>query len=363
MKKNILYFLITFLFLAVACNEEEKVDFYDLGSEFLISSNAYTSLDNQVTISIENQQKNLSEVTIIHLGGLTADEDEFTSTYTSTISLTDGAGSVTLTDAQLGMTEIDWSADFEIEEVFNGKPFSRYTTITVDDPISFDDPGVTHRSDTIYHFKFAIEPATATVETVGVETKVGKNGVYAAVAGTFNAEDSIAITGTDYNLSDTLFVKVTGTVGTKTATSTAKVLFSPVSYEEVSTFALDTTTNLAYDFMLQREVDVTLAGDSADIAFAGGYSPGGLEIVFYTPANAEFVPATALDYANADVFDIEATNFGAAITNDVVTEGNVYIFRTRRGAGDYFYGIMKITKLDKPQGVLEDSYFEVEFKY
>ena len=89
MKKNILYILIAFLFTAIACNEKDDVETYDLGTEFLISSSGFTSLDNQVTLTIDNQQKNLSGLDISQIAKYNDDGDEvsLTSAYTGTMVL------------------------------------------------------------------------------------------------------------------------------------------------------------------------------------------------------------------------------------------------------------------------------------
>jgi len=371
MKKNFIYILMSFIFLAMSCQKAHDVEFYDLGSEFYISAASYTSLDNQMEISISNPLKNLSEIAISNTGGMTTNEDAngdlipFTSDYAGTITLTDGEGSITLTDAQLGMTAIGWSANLQFDATFDGKPFARYKTITVKDPISFEDPGVTHRADTVYNVTYAVEPAVATVDAVTIQTKVSALGTYTDLAGSFGATGSVPLKGSDYAVGDTVFIKVTGTAGSKTATKVAKIVIAPNSLiKHDVNFTLDATAGKAYDLIKMRKVTISAAGDSADVAFVGAYTLTGLQIGFESNNNAEFVAGTSDDFDNADYVDIMNTNYGSAITSNAdVSGGEVYFFRTRRGTGDYTYGILKVVNVDKPQGVLDDSSIEIEMKY
>jgi hypothetical protein len=260
------------------------------------------------------------------------------------------------------MTEIGWRSDFQFDASYDGKAIQRFYTLIVDDPISVEDPGVTIRNDTVYHFTFAIEPASANVETVTVQTKVSTQGTYVTLPGPFNAEDSIAITGSNYFVGDTLFVKVTGTVGSKTAETETGLAIGALSVSNMESFKLDNTADQAFDFM--EAVFVSQSEESADIQFTASYATNGLIVGFMTDKNAQFVPGTSMDYDAADSLSLINKDFSGAITfDDNVAEENVYYFRTKRGTGAWFIGIMKITTLDKPQGVLEDSYMEIEYKY
>ena len=371
MKKYIiLSVVVAFALFMTACQEEEanKVDFYNLGTEFFTSTDGLTSLDNSATVTIDNQQKNLSSLSVTLLNNSDQDGNVLSDTQKDlgTIDLTDGSGSITLTTAQLGISKIDYSASLQFSGSYNGKNITRYQTITVADPISIEVPDVTHRTDTVFHVVFSVEPVTETVDNVTVETKVGTTGTYMAMAGPFNPSDSIEVKGTDYNVGDTLFVKVTGTAGSNTASSVAKVPIAPYSFSNVETFSLDTTSNQAYDLMAARLVNTTTAGDSADVQFTAAYPilGGPVEVGFNALNNAELLPGTADDYKNADIAAIEAMDFSGAMTSvPNAAADDVYIFRTKRGTGDYMYGVMKVTAVNKPQGVLEDSSIDIEYKY
>lgn len=225
--KKIKYFIIlSLIFFIASCQKDNEIGFYDLGSEFFISGD-YTSLDNEAIIAIENQQKNLSEVALTHLGGMTTDLDDddnpipFESDYTATIPISAGEGALTISDANLGFTNsaIGWTADFKFVAVYDGKAFSRFYTLEVSDPISFDYSGEIEHRDTTYNFNFSILPVTATVETVSVQTKVGSLSSYTNLAGPFEAEDFVPVNGSDYLVGDTIFFNVIGTVGTKSASA------------------------------------------------------------------------------------------------------------------------------------------------
>lgn len=361
MKKIQLLVIISLIFFMASCQKDKGVQFYNLGSEFFISSPGYTSLDSQAVLSIKNISKNLTKVNVINLGGTLANDSTFTSSYTGSITIAgDGTGSTTLTDSDLGMDGIGASAKFEFDAVFNGKPFSKYYILNETDPISVTYPAIIHK-DTTYYFHFIIKPISATVSKVTVQTKVSAQGTYANVAGTFSAVDSIPVKGSDYNAGDSLFVKVTGTAGSKSDSTVTEIVIKPNSYSHLATFTLDSTANQAFDLVGDSIVPVGNA--SADIALISNSFTGGYTLGFSSPNNTLFVKGTAGDYAVTDKIEIAATDFSSAITeNNNASVGEVYIFKTMRGNKPY-YGVMKITKVEKPQGVLSDSYITIEYKH
>lgn len=365
MKKIQLLIFISLIFLVSSCKKQALYPaYYNLGSEFLISSQGYTSLDTQTVFKIDNISKNLTEITVKNMGGTLANDSSFTSTYSGKISIAStGAGSITVSDADLGLDGIGASADFEFDATYNGKPFSRYYTLTEEDPISIVAPTVKHvsSSDTIYYLHFNIEPVSATVTGVQVQTKVGENGTYTDVTGTFKAKDSVAIVGSDYNLADTLYVNVIGTAGTKTANTVTPIVIEPNTFTNSATVTLDTTANQAYDIV--GDSAVMNSDAKADIAFAATTYTGGYYLGFMSPNNTMFVKGTANDYSNADQISIKATDFSSAVTSvKNVSVGDVYIYKTMRGTTAH-YGVMKVTAVERPQGVLNDSYITFEYKY
>ncbi len=361
MKRYQFYILLSLIFFVASCQKKNVTQFYNLGSEFLISSPGYTSLDSQAVLNVKNISKNLTKVDVINLGGTLANGSAFTSTYKGSMAIgSDGMGSITLSGSDLGMDGIGASAKLEFDAVYNGKPFSRYYTLKETDPISVDYPEMKHR-DTTYYFHFKIKPVTATVSKVTVQTKVSAQGTYTDVAGTFKAVDSIPVKGFDYNVGDTVFVKVIGMAAAKTASTETKIVIQPASFQNIGSFTLDSTANRAYDFV--GDSAVTTSDSTADISLAVKLNTGGFDLGFVSPNNTMFVKGTASDYSNADIMSIEGTDFSSAVTSvKIVSTGDVYIYKTMRGTKAH-YGILKVTGVKKPQGVLADSYITIEYKY
>lgn len=364
MKKIQFLVLISLIFFTVSCKKEKGDQYYDLGSEFFISSPGYTSLDSQAVLSINNISKNLTSVTVINIGGTLSNDSAFTSSFTDSIPIAgDGTGSITLSDSDLGMDGIGASANFEFDAVFDGKPFSRHYTLNETDPISVTAPDVMHvsSSDTTYYLYFNIEPIYDSVTGVKVQTKVGMNSIYNDVSGTFSAKDSIAIVGADYNLGDSLYVNIIGTTATKTANTETTIVIKPATFANISTFKLDSTANFAYDLVGDSAVSVNSA--EADIKLAVTLFTGSFDLGFSSPNSTMFVKGMANDYISADQIAIKATDFSSAVTSvDSVSVGDVYIYKTMRGTEDH-YGVMKVTAVEKPQGILADSYITIEYKY
>jgi len=142
------------------------------------------------------------------------------------------------------------------------------------------------------------------------------------------------------------------------------VVILPVMLTGHASFKLNSEPNRAYDFVDGVYVDASTAGESADIEFVGAYTNNGVEVGFASYQNAEFVPGTEADFVEADSLTVLNVNYNNAITmNENVSEGEVYFFRTQRGSEPFFFGVMKLTKVDKPQGILEDSVIEIEYRY
>ncbi|MFP4025088.1 MAG: hypothetical protein ACLFVR_11250 [Thiohalospira sp.] len=351
MRNILLNIALLALIFAVGCSEDEDLYPYTGAAGVQITSDGLTALDNEVAFNITATNESCTELDV-NLGG----------SPLGTVSLTEGAGTYTATAEALGISAIEDAATLTFIANTDKEPVYNYT-VEVEDPITIVAPDNLYQNDTEVYVKFNIEPVAASVTDVTIQTKVNSNDP-TDVTGTYNANDSILVVGSDYAIGDTVYFMVTGEAGTKSTTSEVSMIVERYSYANKETFMLDMTSDMAYDLILMREVDVTEAGDSADIEidyaeFTGGYSLG-----FIANQNAEFVVATEDDYKDADINLIEATDFSGAITNDDdVAVDDVFIFRTNRSGGDYSYGIFKIIDVVKPQGVIEDSYIEIEVKY
>ena len=350
MRKILFNIALLALVFAVGCSEDEDRYAFQESAGLYISSEGLTQLDTEFTIDVEASNSKCTEVTFTPGGA---------------VAISDGAGSLTLTAATYELFDVDSAASFEAVANIEGNPHYSYD-ITVGDAVSVVDPGIMH-SDDMYYFTWDVEPVSATVSNIAIETKVGSAGTYAAVTGTFAAEDSTGFTGTDYDIDvDTIYVKLVATAGSKSTTKITKLTVAPKTFKNVDQFMVDTTTDLALDLIDGRYVESTVEyGDSADLEFDAAYNlTTGLELYFESSKNAEFVVGTATDYSNADIENIEATDFSAAFTKtSALKAGDIFIYRTNRGTGDYSYGVLKVTSVNKPQGVLENSSFEIEVKY
>jgi len=235
--KKIIFYLIAVVFIAfTACEEQDNIDRYDLGAEFFVSNSGYTTLDGEVSFTIDNISKNLPSIEVTHLGGLTTEVDEKGNpipfdppkTDLGTISVSDGAGSISVSSEDLGMTKIGWQANIQFKGTIDGKPIVRNSLVTVKSPFTLTPPELLHSSTPVY-FLYEIKPAITAVTAVTVETKVGYDGTYTPstpVTGENVANDSIALVGTDYNIGDTVYVKVTAKAAREESVETSIVVAS-----------------------------------------------------------------------------------------------------------------------------------------
>ena len=357
--KRIIFYLTALVFAFVACEEQDNIERYDLGTEFLVSDGGITSLDTKVSVNILNQPKNISTVDIFN------GSDKLTD-----VKLTDGAGTVDLKAATIGLNDIDDEVVLEFKAVAdNGNSIVRYHAFGVEDPIAITAPDLTHNYDTTYYFKYRIDTYSANVDNVVLMGKVN-DGKYEIIDGDHNVlldSVKVPIENLGVKIGDTITVKVTANAGAKVAETETSMIVAPCSYESVDQFKLDTTANMAYDLIEARMIESTTEfGDSADVEFTAAYPimGGPVQVGFESKNNAEFVVGTADDYANADIIDISNTDFTRAKSKvEDAKAGDIYIYRTKRGSGDFVYGVMKVTLVNKPQGVLEDSSISFAYKH
>lgn len=349
-----------------SCTKENEIEFYDLGTEFYITTSGMTSLDEELVVSIENPLMNLTSIDVINTGVTDADGEDSMDGYTidlGSISLSDGIGSVTYTGEEMGLSEIGYTAALTCSSELDGKAIDRSTSITLSSPFTTVDPEIMHY-DKSYYFNYSVEPALATVSAVEIEIKTGSEASYSAIAGSWAATDSILFLGTNYDVNDTIFVKIIATAGTKIDSTVAELVVSPVAFDETDAFTLDSMANLAYDFILAVEVDITTAGDSADIELTSMEVLGGFDFGFELNNNAELIAVSSAEYGYADSIAAVITDFSSAVTSvDELGGGETYVYRTRRGTGTYSYGYLKVVDVVKPGGVFDDSYVEFEIRH
>lgn len=359
-----------------SCKEDE-VSYYKLGSEFVVSTHGYTTLDNSVVLSVDTAF-NVSSLTVTHMGGFQADgKTAFVvpNTALGTLTVTNGVGELVVSDVNMGMNVIGMKSTVRFTAVADdGTDINRSLSVAVTNPFAITKPTVLNQKNADVDFKFKITPATATVTSVGVQTKKFYNGTYADVAGPFTTTGTVKINGSNYSIGDTIYVKVTAsTAAPRTAVSVTKLVVGMYSYPTTTTVKLTpSTTTSIYDLAKRRfikNVDEVAMLDSVDIKYARTDFSGGFTIGFTAPQKAQFVKVTgtpteiATVYSNANAVTTAATDFSSAVTSVAdVAVGDVYIYRTQRGSAAYTYGMLKITAVSKPEGVAANSSFTFELK-
>jgi len=357
--KKIIFYLTVIVFIITACEEQDNIERYNLGTEFFVSDGGITSLDSKVSVNINNQPKNISLVDIYNGADKVTD-----------VKLTDGLGTTDIKAANIGLNNIDDNVVLEFKAVAdNGNSIVRYHSIGVEDPISITAPDLTHNYDTTYYFKYRIDTYSANVDNLVLMGKVN-SGKYEIIDGDHNLlldSVSVPLKELGVKVGDTITVKVTAKAGTKIAETETPMVIAPCSFNNVNQFKLDTTANQAYDLIEARMIESTTEfGDSADIVFTAKYPIGGGPVMvgFKSINNAEFIVGTDDDYTIADKIDISTKDFSSSFKSVKDAKvGDIYIYRTNRGSEDYVYGVMKVTLVNKPQGVLEDSSIAIEYKH
>jgi hypothetical protein len=356
--KKIIFYLIAVVFVFAACEEQDNLERYDLGTEFFVSDGGITSLDSKVTINVLNQPKNISTIEVFNGGDKIGD-----------MNLTDGTGSVEIEAANIGLNDIDDEALLKLQGVAdNGNPIERFHYLVVENPISITEPGLTHNYDSTFYLMYRVETYSVNVDSVVVMGKINDGNYDVVGRPDMGSIDSVAISpkALSLQIGDIVHVKVIAYAGAKSAVTETEMVVNPCSYQNENIFKLDTTANMAYDLIEARMIESTTEyGDSADVAFSAGYSADGpLKVGFKSPNNAEFIVGTDDDYMVADKISIEEKDFSSAVSAvEDAKPGDVYIYRTKRGSDDYVYGVMKVKKVSKPEGVLEDSCIALQYKH
>jgi hypothetical protein len=361
MKKIRYIFVLSLIFFIVSCEKDNDFETYDLGSEFFISNNGLTSLDTDVIFSIENQSKNLTEV-IMYKGS-----DEL-----GTIAITDGVGSITLSSSNLGLTEAGSSASFRFDAVFDGKPFSRSNSLTVGDPMHLTSPYIwsenedgdmertsvtVYQNDDVQYIMYEVSPKRATVGSMMVETKVGVDGVYTEVTGSFMPEmDSLPVVGANYSINDTVYYQFTAKSGDRQQVD--ELNFVVNKYEFANIGGANLVPNEAFDLVYN---DVVLAGTAeADLEVVHVVLQS---IGFQSNNGALYVAVDESVYANNDIVEAKALfDAGSQQSGFAGVEvGDVFVYKTMRD-GTAHYGIIKIKAAYLTQNG-EGDYLEFEYRY
>lgn len=368
MKNKILY-IVPFVLLFLSCQKESSIEFYDLGSEIYPSVNGITTLDLDVTLTVENPLQNLSTVDVEILKSYLKREDSEDSILTPTVTslgqlpISGEAGTATYTESQLGISKLGEATLLKLTASIDGKSFERTYGFKVTSPFSVTLPTLQHR-DTLVHATFSVLPVSETVTGVTIETKVNKAGTYSGITGTFKPEkDSTGFNGKDYEVGDTIYFKVSGSTANETDSYVKKWIVAPYPYKNLATFEIDSNF-LYYDLIFQKNV-ASDAGVSIDLKYTVTEVLGGYNLGFISENNAEFISVSSKKYADGDIMDAETADFSSAVKSATnLKPGDSFIFRTKRGAGAYTYGYMQVTDVSKPNAVISESklYFEMKCK-
>ena len=383
MKKTLLYTIASIGLLVTSCQEKHDIEFVDLGTEFLISDTGYTSLDAQTSISVTNQQKNLSSVEIMHLGGLTTDEDaeeelipfDPPAGELGPITVSDGAGSLDLSSAQLGMTEIGYEAFFQLDASFNGKPLSRDYSIVVSNPngmmlnssnIKESEPAegffyveefksvndTTFKADgttvdfltptgVIEEHKINVlsETAFSNIETAVSYTKELDGGTYVEVlnespaATEYNSTFDYAIG--DYG--DTTYVKLETSANGRTATEIAKIVVTGKAFDYMDAALLSIAKPDTALYSVEVDKDVWYSIGHLTFDGSRGFSS--------TDAKFMKVPTDTKVGNLSEVVDVIGTAGSASISD--VSIGDMYAFyfsgKNEDDRNITYYGVITIT--------------------
>lgn len=360
--KNISFYILVILIISMAsCKKDNQNEYYDLGTEFLISNNGISSLDTEVTFTIDNYKNNLTEVVMVDQG---------------TITITDSVGTINLTSADLGITEAGKSASFTFNATFNGKAIQRFAGVTISNPMSLtspyiwklndDDPPVlvetpvtVYQNDGVQYIKYAISPVRASVESIKIETKVGKEGTYTEVSGSFNpAFDSLAVVGSDYVPNDVVYYRFTAKNGSHEQVGELSFVVNTIVFPNTGGAHLgvinDTTTQ---GFDLASNKVVAVGTDTTDFEMVHTI----LTSVGFESNNGTLFVAT--DEATYDANDIVAAKalFDAGTQESGFTSistGDYFIYKNSRGD----YGIINITAVYLTTDGTGD-YFDFEYIY
>ena len=364
MKNSKYLIVLSLIFFMISCEKDHDVETYNLGSEFLVSNNGLTSLDTDVTFSIDNYSKNLSEVVMF------SSED----VNLGTITITDGAGSITLQSADLGLEDADAEANYRFDAVFDGKPFSRSASLTVGNPMHLYSPYIwaenedgemeqapvtVYQNDDVQYIKYEIAPKRATVESVTVETKVGANGNYTVLPDEFGTEmDSLSVVGSDYIPNDTVYYRFTAKNGSREQVGELDFVVNTVMFPNTGSTHLDTTSTQGFDLVGNQIVPA--GTDSTDLKMVHVLLTS---IGFESNNGALFVAVDESVYENNNVIEVKALfDAGSQQSGFASVEvANVYVYKTMRGEEEH-YGIIRITAAYLTQNGAGD-YLEFEYLY
>ena len=346
MKKIFFSILIIGLLFSLGCDKPAEEELF-LAAGLSVSCDGATELDEQVTFNFTVENPEATEITV-------------TGSYETSVSISGGEGSFTASIADLSLAAAGDEASFTFTANSEGNPEYSFS-VAMAHPMTVAAPEGVVQNAVESYLSFGVSTVSATVSAVTLQTKVGADGTYADVTGTFDvASDSIAVTGEDYNLSDTVYYKVTATAGAlSSSVETYFVVGQWTFANESEAITLD-ATNAAFDVTTGEFVAADV--DTADFILALGGSHIGLTA--NATNEALFIVDTDGFFDNPDIplFNIfvgDWTTGVATIANFEI--GDVYLFKTVRAGTEEIVGVLKITAINR--NITTPALSSVTFKY
>ncbi len=211
--KKIVLIIVSIVFVAISCDKDDDRYPYYPGSGLKFETQGLTYFDSEVKFDFS--VSNL-ECKVVALS---------TEEYSSEVSLDDeGMGSKTISASDLKLSAINDAAILKMMPKIKGNPLFQ-TRVVMRNPIVVEDLKL-KTEDIVRYLKWNVEAVDATVDDqVKVFEKVGVNNDYNEImTQTFNAKDSLALNGINYNENDTLFIKLKATSGELEADYIAKMI-------------------------------------------------------------------------------------------------------------------------------------------
>ena len=335
--------LLTSILVFFACEEDDE-KFIEAAGVAVVTDGA-TELDNEVILSITANNPMCTQI-------------EVTGDATGSVTLTNGKGSLTLSTAALGIADADDEASLTFTANTERNPVV-FLSITMKDPISITGIDELLHNSKVKKVFYEVSPVAATVSNVIIATKVTKAATYVDLAGTFDVEkDSISFVGTDYNIGDTVYCRITATAGSLTSEKETSFVVGISTFANSADAAID-FTDAGFDFVDVATVDAGTDTTDIEILASG--------VGFESTNGTEFVVSDSTMYADADVVLVKAAfDAGTSVSSvDPVAKDAVYIYKTTRPGDDgdiEYYGILKVNKLILTSADANDG-FEFSYKY
>jgi hypothetical protein len=351
MKKIIFKYLpMMVLGLSLAsCDSDDDVEFYDIVNH-KASATTFSMLDAELptTITFTTATRTVTDVVV------KVDGEEISSGVAI-----DNAYSFNPSISNFG-DEVEPGDSFKatIFATADGKVKEFETTFEIESAASLTLLSDLYElSDSIKGFEYEVSPKLATGASVLAELKIGAKGTYTTVMASkaYDSENlEFPLIGSDYTKNDTLYVKLTATIG-----SLSQTVVSPVIVNEYKQGGTKSTTlnlkNNGYDIVGDSIADAT--GVNASLKFSNNGYDAHLEAL----NGLTFIEITDEDELEQDNLPVLKAAFDAGTPETVfpiLKEGQRFIIKqtvkivetikeveTERTAD--FYGTIEIAELDK----------------